>query len=50
MKKQKTRVCKDCSISFEWKPRRLICIDCYKKRFVTNDKPNDITLFIEEED
>lgn len=50
MKKQKTRVCKDCSISFEWKPRRLICIDCYKKKAGLIPRTDDITLFIEEED
>ncbi len=29
--KAKTRLCKDCLLTFPYIPRRIRCVDCYKK-------------------
>ena len=48
MSKKKTeRKCKDCSIEFPYIPRRVRCVECYKK--LTNFK-DDTVEFIKDDD
>jgi hypothetical protein len=49
MLKQKTeRICKNCDTIFPYIPRRILCVDCYKK--LTNwTKQTEEVKFIDDE-
>lgn len=47
--KQRRRKCRDCKILFPFAPRKVRCMDCYKK-YVTKEPINPIDLFIPEDD
>ena len=48
-KKLLERKCKDCQNTFPYIPRRIRCVDCYKK-YTNFTKINEEVKFIEDDD